>query len=656
MNLSLHAQRQLQQRATEELHQAASWLDPLGRRVLTALLTRTAQGCHLFVRPTPDPTDTADAFLIAAGGIFTILTTERLPNERTARAIARHAEERCAGIRGPHGQVLAHSAMHHVVVQPGGGRTRSPSPLYRVLAETDLDTLFRRDTAVLDRRQVDSIANQIATRLTEYQRLSVRPSERASESAGLLDATKLTVDQLVAAQQRPFETWMTFLHPHQQAIATRDYMGPARISGPAGTGKTVVALHRLRYLARHSTGPLLFTTFVRTLPAVHQASFRRLAPELADRVQFVNLHAWVRGFLADRGQAATVQRSQVDNAFSRAWLAHRTPLEGLEPTPGYWQTEIDRVIKGRGLSTLTEYVRVSRRGRSVRLDTDRRIQVWQLYEAYQHNLADKNLHDYNDMIALALAELAARPLDEPYAAVVVDEVQDITLNGLRMLRQLAGDGPNRLLLVGDGQQQVYPGGWRLSDAGIPVRGRGEVLRVNYRNRATILGFAQRFDATNEVDDLDGAAGVALRDAEVVNSGGEVRRWHGSDVDLPNALVDAVTTLPVPRGQTVLIVFDHRSLHRCTAVLRRAGIPILPLDQYTGEPDDTLKVGTVHRAKGLDFQAVLAVAFPQEGGVNAATGQEARELRGRQHLVAATRARDYLWWAVVEPRQEPNGPS
>jgi hypothetical protein len=657
MNLSLYQQRRLQQQATELLGQTAPWLGPLERRVLTALLVRTAQGWHLFVRRAPRSADTpvADAFLIGAGGVITVVIDERLPDERTARAIARHAEERCAGMRGPRGQVLAASALHHVVVLPGGsGRISSPSGLFRVLTEPTLDALFRRDTPLLDRRQVESIANQAAVRLTEYRRPSLHPSGRAPDDAGLLDPAELTADQLDAAQQRPFETWMTFLHPHQQAVATRDYGGPARISGPAGTGKTVVALHRLRHLARHSVGPLLFTTFVRTLPAVHQASFRRLAPELADRVQFVNLHAWVRGFLADRGQPVTVHRSQVDNAFARAWLACRAQLEDLEPTPAYWRTEIDRVIKGRDLTTLREYVTVSRRGRSVRLDAGQRERVWQFYEAYQRNLADRRLHDYNDVISVALAELVARPLEQRYAAVVVDEVQDITLTGLRLLRQLSGDGPNRLLLVGDGQQQVYPGGWRLSDAGIPVQGRGEVLRVNYRNRATVLGFAQRFDATNHVDDLDGAAGVALRDVESANSGGEIQCWQGQDADLPDAIVAAIAALPAPRSRTALIVFDRRGVDRCTAILHEAGIPLLPLDQYTGEPDDMVKVGTVHRAKGLDFQAVLAVVFPQNGAASGATEQEARELRGRQHLVAATRARDYLWWAVVEPRPAPSG--
>lgn len=656
MNLSLHQQRQLQQRATDLLSHTAPWLGSLSRRVLTALLVRTAQGWHLFLRsdePATSATDTArsDAFLVGPGGVFTILIRDQLPDESAARAVARHGEERCAGIRGPRGQVFA-SALHHVVVLPGAGRRIStPSPLYRAVTEQNLETLFHRDAAILDRRQVESIAKQVATRLTGYRQVSVRQGRNATDDAGLIDAEDLTADQLAAAQQRPFETWMTFLHPHQRAIVTRDYAGPARISGPAGTGKTVVALHRLRHLARHSVGPLLFTTFVRTLPVVHQASFRRLAPELADRVQFINLHAWIRCFLAERGRAVTVHRNQVDGAFGRAWLAHRAPLERLEPTPGYWQTEIDRVIKGRGLTTLDEYVRVSRRGRSLRLDADQRTNVWRLYEAYQRNLADRQLYDYNDLISLAQTELATRSLEEPYAAVVVDEVQDITLSGLRLLHELAGDGRNRLLLVGDGQQQVYPGGWRLSEAGIPVQGRGEVLRVNYRNRATVLDFAQRFDATNQVDDLDGAAGVTLQQAEPANPGGEIQSWRGFDTEFSDALVDAVTTLPVPRGQAALITFHHRDLDRCAAILRRADIPVSYLDQYGGEPNDTVKIGTVHRAKGLDFQAVLAVVFTHDGEATGATEQQNRDLRARQYLVAATRARDYLWWAVVEPRRQ-----
>jgi hypothetical protein len=650
MALSEHGRRKVQREADQLIGQTLPEMSALRRRVLSALLVRTAEGWHLFVRD--DGARQADAFLIGPSGLFAAMIGEEPPDAVIAHEVMRHAEERCADIRGSRGQVLA-AGVRHVVIVPGGSpRDGAHSRRYWLLSELELPRLFDRDAVHLDRRQVGAIADQVSARLPGFRYLRVSPPEREQDQSKLIEEKDVTDQNLEKAQQRPFDTWMSFLHPQQNAVVKRDYMGPARISGPAGTGKTVVALHRLRYLAMQSTGPLLFTAFVRTLPLVHQKSFRRLAPEVADRVEFTNLHAWIREFLTARGREITVVPSQVDTAFGRAWMAHRGPLELLEKSPPYWQAEIDRVIKGRGIQTLEEYVRVPRRGRTLRLDAAQRALVWRLFEGYQENLAAKGLHDHHDMISIALAELTARPVERPYAAVVVDEVQDITLNGLRLLRQLAGDGQNRLLLVGDGQQQVYPGGWRLSDAGIPIQGRGEVLRVNYRNRAEVLGFAQRFDAVNEVDDLDGAAGGALRDAEVANSGGEARSWRGPERDLPGALVETISALPAPLlGHTALIAFQRRDLDQCTAVLRKAGIAFLPLEQYEGEPDDRLKVGTVHRAKGLDFQAVLAVHFTRNAATGTAIEEETRMRQERQHLVAATRARDFLWWAVAEPNTD-----
>jgi hypothetical protein len=648
MNLSAHARRQVQQRAGETIAKTFPTMAAADRRVLTALLVRTAEGWRLFARRSSTGEDgpTAEAFLVGPSGVFAVLISDGVPKEATQQAVARHAEERCAGIRGSRGQVVARSAVHLVLVLSGGRTKAGDTRLFRTLTEVDVDKLFRRAAVHLDRGQVGAIAHELSRRLPDYVDLSVRPPEHGPRSVELLDAEDLTADQVAAAQQRPFSTWLTFLHPHQQAVVTRNYNGPARISGPAGTGKTVVALHRLRHLGRRTTGPLLFTTFVRTLPLVHQASFHLLAPELADRAEFTNLHSWARGFLASRDRHVEINPAQATTAFNRAWVLHREELQVLEPNPGYWQTEIDRVIKGRGVTTFQDYAKLSRRGRSVRLDVRQKERVWRLYSAYQEILREKGLHDYNDMISIALDEVRERPLDERYAAVVVDEVQDITLTGLKLLREVAGDGPNRLLLVGDGQQAVYAGGWRLSDADIPVQGRGEVLRVNYRNRVKVLDFASTFGTTNHVDDLDGAAGVALRDAECTISGGEVRTWRGPEHDLPAALLAAVRDWPFPLGRTALIAFTKRDLDRCTAVLREAGIPLVALQDYEGEQDDRLKIGTVHRAKGLDFQAVLVVQSTHPGGQGREPEEEQVALRDRQHLVAATRARDLLWWGVV----------
>ncbi|SDZ30358.1 Part of AAA domain-containing protein [Amycolatopsis xylanica] len=648
MNLSRHAMRVADQESVKLLAAAFPALDSFRRRVLTAMLARTTGAWHLLAhRRLPDETK-ADAFVIGPTGVFAVMIAENPPGEAAFQSVMRHAEERCAGIRDYRGQVLHGTSIHFVLVVPGAGNGREPRGLgpYWTLAESDLRKLFQRDAVHLTRRQIEIIAKQAGERLGEYLPMKIGMAKPDRDTAGLLAEEDLTADQISAAQLRPFDAWLTFLHPQQQAIVSRHYNGPARISGPAGTGKTVVALHRLRHLARRSTGPLLFTTFVRTLPAVNEASFRRLAPEVADRVEFIHLHAWLRRLLDERGKSVKVNSAQVTTAFSLAWSAHREVLEPLEPSADYWRTEIDRVIKGRGITTLDDYVKAPRKGRVLRLGPNQKELVWRFFEAYQEKLAEKNLHDHNDMISIALDELTARPLPERYAAVVVDEVQDITLLGLRLLNRLAGDGPNRLLLVGDGQQQVYPGGWRLSDAGIPIQGRGEVLRVNYRNRTEVLSFAQRFDATNEVDDLDGDRGIALLDAESANSGGESRTWRGSLDDLRAELPAQLKGLTVPLGQTALIVFHRRALVQCTKLVREAGIPWLPLDEYTGESDDKLKIGTVHRAKGLDFQAVFVVQFPHREPIGKAAEEESAELRGRQSLVAATRARDFLWWGTV----------
>ncbi|MFJ9786320.1 UvrD-helicase domain-containing protein [Amycolatopsis sp. NPDC101161] len=628
-------------------------LDPDRRRVLGGLLVETTTAWRLFVRgDLPAEQPRADAFLIGSEGVFAITIAARPPVPPALHRLVRHAEERCAGIRDGRGRVLPGSAVHFVLIAPGSAGTsvRDAGP-FRVIAEQRLSQLFERAAPHLNRGQVEAVADQAGRLLAGYVPLRVETSGRDRTADALLEPDALVADQVAAAQQRPFDSWLTFLHPHQRAIVNRDYSGPARISGPAGTGKTVVALHRLRRLARRSTGPLLFTTFVRTLPAVHEAAFTRLAPELAGRAEFTHLHAWIRRFLVERGMGLDVDPRGVRTAFSRAWARHRAVLEPIERHDEYWRTEIDRVIRGRGFTTLAEYSIPRRHGRNVRLTAEQKAAVWRFYETYRELLAERGLHDYNDVIDTALAELRQRPLENRYAAVVVDEVQDITLNGLRLIKELAGTGPNQLLLVGDGQQQVYPGGWRLSDAGIPVKGRGEVLRVNDRNRHEVLSFAKGIDAKNEVDGLDDEVGVALREAEGANTGGTATSWRGSEDELADELARRIAELPAPLGQTALILFHRGDLTRCRRILRAIGVPCLSLDDYSGEPDDCLKVGTVHRAKGLDFQAVLVVEFPGKATEAGVAAEEASELRDRQRLVAATRARDYLWWGVVEPAGE-----
>jgi superfamily I DNA/RNA helicase len=425
------------------------------------------------------------------------------------------------------------------------------------------------------------------------------------------------------------------------------------ISGPAGTGKTLVALHRLARLAAQGGGPLLYTTLARGLVPVSRTTFADLAPRQADRVRFADLHQWATEFLAARGTPLRVRPDLVARAFLAAWfeVGTRGPLAALEPNPSYWRTEIDRVIKGRGVTGPDEYAGLSRAGRRVPLDRAQRDRVWLLYRAYQQALAAGGLVDRNDVLAAALDELRRRPLAPPYAAVVVDEVQDVPLLALRLAERLAGPGPNALLLVGDGQQQVYPGGWRLSDADIPVGG-SEVLRVNHRNAARVLTLAGRMDATNQVDDVDGKAPVTLREADPRAEDGSVHTWRGIDGELPDALVQAVRELPVPRGDAAVIAMTRGEAERYARTLGLAGIEVQWLADYDGRPSPLLKLGTVQQAKGLEFRAALVPRLPQRDTTDSGAAQERAELVERQRLVAVTRAREHVWFGLVDPHIEP----
>lgn len=114
---------------------------------------------------------------------------------------------------------------------------------------------------------------------------------------------------------------------------------------------------------------------------------------------------------------------------------------------------------------------MDRPGRRTRLREDHRAAVWDLYADYQQRLIDRRLMDFNDLLAAACREVTRCPVDPPYQAVVVDEVNDLNLLGLRLVRALAGRDAEGLLLVGDGRQAVCPGGARLRDAGSDVTGR-----------------------------------------------------------------------------------------------------------------------------------------------------------------------------------------
>jgi hypothetical protein len=455
---------------------------------------------------------------------------------------------------------------------------------------------------------------------------------------------------------KPIEEWMAFLHPDQARLARRSFNGPSRIRGAAGTGKTVVGLHRAAFIARTRPGKVLVTTYVKTLPAVLNSLIGRMAPEVADRVEFSGIHSFALKVLRDRGVAVTLDAGKADLAFDSAWRAIglNGELAQLDKDTNYWKDEVVVVIKGRGLTDFEQYAGLARVGRRRGLTNSQRITVWNLYCAYTAELRRRAIHDFADVILLAEQSLKDRPLDG-YSAVVVDEAQDLTCAMIRMLHGLVEDRPDGLNLIGDGQQTIYPGGFTLTEANVSIAGRGVILTKNYRNTSEIVEFAASLVAGDEFLDIEGASSIGDKHGEVVRHGAapSINRFAS------RALHDASVVQHVrgllesgsQPGDIGVLATTNWAAKDMSKALAEAQIRSIDLHDYNGTSSDSVKVGTIKRAKGLEFKQVLVVRTAphllDEGSGNVDTSVfEKRVLDRRELYVAMTRARDGLWVGVA----------
>ncbi|MER5392230.1 UvrD-helicase domain-containing protein [Saccharopolyspora sp. NPDC002686] len=643
-----HRQERLRREAEAEL--AGRLLPPWHHRVLQRFGVEQDSGWYpLLNQFAPHtPANRPDAVLVGPQGVLVVLLREAEPEWEDARAAFVWAAELLAGASTDAGAVTE-AVIRAVVVHPADHRGRKGhTGEHLAITEAELDRVLRHGERLLKPAEALNIARHLDSRtfdLAPFMWNSQRiPGQRIPGQVGesaLIETQDLRRERVERALERPFRDWRIFLDDTQLGAVRRRYSGPARITGPAGTGKSVLALHRLAYLSRRTTGKLLFTTHLRNLPLIAAEQFRSLAPHLVQRIEFTHLHSWARDFLDQRGRAADVDEQKVEQAFDAVWQRSELtgPLRGFRNSRSYWKDEINRVIKGRGIRTLDTYRTVPRKGRGQPLPAELRARAWQFYCEYERELSERDAFDHNDVLMRALSELDRRPLPRQYAAVVVDEVQDLTLIGLRLVHAISGDGPDQLLLVGDGQQQVYPGGWRLSEAGISLQGRGEVLRRNYRNRASIVQQAGELDAINRFDDLDGGPAVALRSALPVLPGGEVVRWEGADQE--EALVAALRELG-DTADTAVLTRTNSAAQHWDQVLREAGFTVRSLDRWNGRASGPIHIGTVHRAKGTEFRAVF---LPDEG-LQFNGHRDEVEASNRHRLVAQTRARDHLWIATL----------
>jgi hypothetical protein len=288
-------------------------------------------------------------------------------------------------------------------------------------------------------------------------------------------------EQMVAqALERPWAEWLVFLHPSQRAAVEKNVNGPARISGSAGTGKSVVAMHRAAHLARETqSGRILLTTFSKVLSERLSEGMDTLlgyASEDRQRVEVVHLHAYAHNHASRLKRLAIADDRTIDEFIGQA--RHRLDLA---ITNDFLRAEWDAIIDYWGIKSFDQYKPIPRTGRGTPITATLRRQLWDVFEQVQRQLAAKELYTFGD-ICDRLRQRIEEDGIQPFQHVVVDEAQDLGPRELKLIGALAQYGPRSLTFAGDVGQRIFRWPFSWLSAGIDVRGRSQRLKVNYRGQ------------------------------------------------------------------------------------------------------------------------------------------------------------------------------
>ena len=471
-----------------------------------------------------------------------------------------------------------------------------------------------------------------------------------------------------------FAAWRVFLHPEQRVYAEKTYSGPFRLSGGAGTGKTVVLLHRARALSRRTpSARVLVTTYTTNLADAMETDLRRLDPALPHARRLGDAGVYVTGI--DALASAVLRRAEPDrladdmrtvlgvagvqfggrlatNPWRDAIASASDALPEALRSEAFFQAEYSTVILPHRITTKEEYLRIRRPGRGVALDRAKRAAVWDVVAACRAQARVAGTLDFQEATAVAAAHLEG--LGDPgrlFDHLLVDEGQDLTPVHWQLLRALAAEHPDDLFIAEDSHQRIYGRRTVLGQHGIRIVGRSRRLTLNYRTTAQTLHYAMRIlEGGDYVDLEEGAESAAAYRSARTGPVPQVMPGASLAAQFEQAARTVATWVagsPAPETIAVL-VRDRRTRERVAAALAERGVQIRSVDRESVKPGQPV-VMTMHRAKGTEFSKVLLFDV-SNGSIPAALkdvrySPEAHQdavLRERSLLyVAATRARDEL---------------
>ncbi len=460
------------------------------------------------------------------------------------------------------------------------------------------------------------------------------------------------VEELERALDFPWEKWTVFLHPAQRELVEKDFNGPARVSGSAGTGKTIVALHRAVFLAKNNPDArILLTTFSDSLANALKEKLKHLignTPRLAERLEIHSMDA-----IALRLHKFNVDKKQLLNRSDLYEIVsdNLKKVEDIKFSTAFVFEEWLQVVDAWQIKDWSTYREVKRLGRKTRLTEQQRQTLWNLFERVNLDIEAENSVSMAGIYS-ELTEMFLEKKNSPFEFVVVDEAQDINIPQLRFLATLGGNKPNALFFAGDLGQRIFQQAFSWKSLGVDIRGRSKTLRVNYRTSHQIRMQADHLLGPS-VSDVDGNLDDRSGTVSVFN--GPPPSIHTFDsfedeIEHVSAWLKSLLDEGFEAHEIGVFVRSEREMDRAKNALENAGIPYRILDSYIQLSHGNAALCTMHLAKGLEFKAVVVMACDDEvipsqerieSVVDNSDLEEVYETERHLLYVACTRARDRL---------------
>lgn len=467
--------------------------------------------------------------------------------------------------------------------------------------EEIIDTYENKDKSIIN---TNDFAGSLDNLITKKKFFIVDDEDEDNELKKILDA--------------PLEQWRVFLHPSQRKIVEKNANGPIRVLGGAGTGKTVVAMHRAKWLAENiylkKEEKILFTTFTRNLAEDIKSNLRKICkPDTMKKIDVVNIDAWVNDFLKSNNyNYKIIYGKELDDIWK---LAFTVMSDEVDVNEEFYKDEWEQVIVPNEITNKKEYLKVSRIGRGVRLDRKARSIVWEVFEEFKSIMADKKVRDNSTAMMEARLILENHGSILPYKAVIVDEGQDLGAQTYKLIRAIAGqEHSNDIFIVGDTHQRIYSNNKvALSKCGINIRGRSSKLKINYRTTEETRNWAFKILNNISFDDMDEGKDDSKNYKSLVHGPKpSVKLFNDIDKEIEYIVkeIKDLNDKGVELSNICVVARIDKQIEMYREHLRDYGIKSHKIKRKEAENRSIngVRIATMHRVKGLEFDYIFLVGI------------------------------------------------